>query len=70
MSSSYQNSKKIINSFLVVGINKEKLQKYNLLSTNEEPQLSFIQNIDMINMNVLSYTKYYGCAVRLVQDVN
>ena len=35
MSSSYQNSKKIINSFLVVGINKEKLQKYNLLSTNE-----------------------------------
>lgn len=53
MTSSYQNSKKIINSFLVVGINKEKLQKYNLLSTNEEPQLSFIQNIDMINMNVL-----------------
>ena len=53
MSSSYQNSKKIINSFLVVGINKEKIQKYNLLSTNEEPQLSFIQNIDMINMDVL-----------------
>ena len=59
MTSSYQNSKKIINSFLVVGINKEKLQKYNLLSTNEEPQLSFIQNIDMINMNVLIKKKQF-----------
>ena len=44
-------TKKIIKSFLVVG--SKDIQKYNILSANEESQLSFIQNIDMINMNVL-----------------
>ena len=50
MSSSHQTSRKIINSFLVVGI--KEFQKYNLSQTNEDSQLTFIQNINIINTNI------------------
>ena len=51
MSSSKKNTK-IYNSFLVVGINHIKLQKYNIISQNEESNLTFIKNIDLVNLNV------------------
>ena len=51
MSSSKKNTK-IYNSFLVVGINHIKLQKYNIISQNEESNLTFIKNIDIVNLNV------------------
>ena len=50
--------KKIINSFLVVGINDSKLQKYNLLSSNEEPQLFFINNINIVIINITTNREY------------
>ena len=43
-------TKKIIKSFLVVG--SKDIQKYNILSANEESQLSFIQNINIIITNI------------------
>ena len=59
MSSSNHNPKKIINSFLVVGINDVKLQKYNLISSKEESQLFFINNINIIITNLLTNRDYY-----------
>ena len=59
MSSSSQSPKKIINSFLVVGINELKLQKYtNLLSSNEESQLLYIQNINIVYTNIITKRDY------------
>ena len=42
--------KKIIKQFLVVGT--KDFQKYNILSANEESQLSFIQNINILITNL------------------
>ena len=60
MSSSSQSPKKIINSFLVVGINELKLQKYsNFLSPEEEPQLLFIQNINIVYTNITTKRDFF-----------
>ena len=50
MSSSKKTSKKIIKSFLVIGT--KEFQKYNLLTTNDQSNLSFIENINIININL------------------
>ena len=50
MSSSHKTPRKIIKSFLVVGT--KDLQKYNVLTTNDGPQLSFIQNINILITNI------------------
>ena len=60
MSSSSHSPKKIINSFLVVGINELKLQKYtNLLSSTEESQLLFIQNINIVYTNIITKRDFF-----------
>jgi len=53
------NPKKIINSFIVVGVNELKLQKYNLLSSSEESQLFFIQNINLVMTNIIINKEYF-----------
>ena len=50
MSSQNKTPKKINKSFLVVGA--KEIQKYNLSTAVEEPQLSFIQNVNIFITNI------------------
>ena len=43
---------KIIKSFYVIGVNEKKPQKYDITDIKDEISLRFIQNIDVISVNI------------------